>query len=118
MEKYSYRKFRFIMSIGIFYATLVMCFIVLTMRTKEKLLECISQLSEIEQSSLKEISKTAIFDESTSQKESRETEETKFNKKQKANQQKKKISSTVRVDVERLEYLMNLVGELVIDQTS
>jgi len=106
------------MSIGIFYATLVMCFIVLTMRTKEKLLECISQLSEIEQSSLKEISKTAIFDESTSQKESRETEETKFNKKQKANQQKKKISSTVRVDVERLEYLMNLVGELVIDQTS
>ncbi|WP_211358724.1 hypothetical protein [Ureibacillus terrenus] len=39
-------------------------------------------------------------------------------KKQKANQQKKKISSTVRVDVERLEYLMNLVGELVIDQTS
>ena len=32
-------------------------------------------------------------------------------------QAKGKIISTVRVDVERLEYLMNLVGELVIDQT-
>ena len=30
---------------------------------------------------------------------------------------KAKTASTVRVDVEKLEYLMNLVGELVIDQT-
>ncbi|BAU29921.1 two-component system chemotaxis sensor kinase CheA [Aneurinibacillus soli] len=32
-------------------------------------------------------------------------------------EQKVKVNPTVRVDVERLEYLMNLVGELVIDQT-
>jgi len=94
-----------------------MCFVVLTMRTKEELLDCISQLSEIEKSSITEISKTAIFNEPTSPKEQKEAEDAKSNQKEKANKQKKKISSTVRVDVERLEYLMNLVGELVIDQT-
>lgn len=94
-----------------------MCFVVLTMRTKEELLDCISQLSEIEKSSITEISKTAFFNEPTSPKEQKEAEDAKSNQKEKANKQKKKISSTVRVDVERLEYLMNLVGELVIDQT-
>lgn len=30
---------------------------------------------------------------------------------------KKKLSQTIRVDIERLEHMMNLVGEMVIEQT-
>ncbi|MDQ1912913.1 chemotaxis protein CheA [Paenibacillus sp. GD4] len=37
--------------------------------------------------------------------------------KEKAEDEIKKVGQTIRVDVERLESLMNLVGELVIDQT-
>ncbi|MBB5149675.1 chemotaxis protein CheW [Ureibacillus thermosphaericus] len=94
-----------------------MVFIVLTKRTREELLECINHLSEIEQVTIKEISKSTLFNETSIQKESLEVETTEANQNENANQQKRKIATTVRVDVDRLEYLMNLVGELVIDQT-
>jgi two-component system, chemotaxis family, sensor kinase CheA len=43
--------------------------------------------------------------------------DTTFEEEPKAEDEVKKIGQTIRVDVERLESLMNLVGELVIDQT-
>lgn len=53
--------------------------------------------------------KTAVIDSSEHEERNRTVEKTENNK--------IKVQQTVRVDVERLEQLMNLVGELVIDQT-
>lgn len=90
-----------------------MVFIVLTMQTKEEMQDSINQISDIETVSIQEISKNSLLQKTSFQ----EKTEQKEPEKNKTIQQKSKISSTVRVDVERLEHLMNLVGELVIDQT-
>lgn len=92
-----------------------MIFVVLTMQTKEEMLESINNISEIETVSIQKITKDVLVKTNVKQK----TNQTKANveKKKERNHQKSKISSTVRVDVDRLEHLMNLVGELVIDQT-
>lgn len=47
----------------------------------------------------------------------RDEQNKKVNNSGKTEVNKMKVQQTVRVDVERLEHLMNLVGELVIDQT-
>lgn len=95
-----------------------MVLIVLTMSTKDEIVESINQISNIEKVKVYEIHKQAILNENMIDHEQEQLNKTKRVKSQeKAVHQKAKISSIVRVDVDRLEHLMNLVGELVIDQT-
>ncbi|WP_017756812.1 chemotaxis protein CheW [Calidifontibacillus oryziterrae] len=86
------------------------------------------QLTNISEDSLNEFlcndDKTATKNESTGQETSASNEQkvqngsgAKPETNGKTEGNKFKVQQTVRVDVERLEHLMNLVGELVIDQT-
>lgn len=95
-------------------------FFVLTLGTKEEILDSINQISNIEKIKIHEIHKESLLNNNTVKHEGEKLVQ-KDNKNENINEkstlQKTKMSSTVRVDVDKLEDLMNLVGELVIDQT-
>ena len=100
-----------------------MVFILLTMQMKEEILESINQISDVDQIIMNELNEEVLgVDEKSVSIEITENmsvpqvvdEELPIIKN---NQQRTKVGSTVRVDVDKLEHLMNLVGELVIDQT-
>ena len=90
-----------------------MVFILLTLQTKEDILAEVNRMSEVAYATVKELLKPAFAGIETIPSNHENTNASE----EKAAQPKAKVSSTVRVDVERLEHLMNLVGELVIDQT-
>lgn len=82
----------------------------------------IDQVSEIDQVSIQPLDSTYYIVGETIGEElvtevKQEEEEVSMVKKEDQNPVKLKINSTVRVDIDKLEHLMNLVGELVIDQT-
>ena len=92
--------------------------IILTLRTKEEVLNSINQISEIERVTVKPLTELDFEDnETTNDKQVQEVIEKGIERKEEQRELQTKISSTVRVDVDKLEHLMNLVGELVIDQT-
>ena len=101
-----------------------MVFLFLTRQTKEEILENISKISDIEQLTIHELTqemvaidkKQANIDEGEKD-IARLSDEKLLGSDEKSTQPKAKVTSTVRVDVDKLEHLMNLVGELVIDQT-
>lgn len=88
-----------------------LCIAVLTKYSKEKLINQLQSLSEIDITSI-----TSINPHSYEQKRTKKTEEIQSMTEDKP-LHLNKVSTTVRVDVDKLEHLMNLVGELVIDQT-
>ncbi len=102
-------------------------FILMTMQTKEEILQVVNQISDISYVHVSVIEETVIEETSkeelTEKENNRSTVEiepkdtTPTDKTQKNKNQKTVVTPTVRVDVDRLEHLMNLVGELVIDQT-
>lgn len=92
--------------------------IILTLRTKEEVLNSINQISEIERVTVKPLTELDFEDNgTTNDKQVQEVIEKGIERKEEQRELQTKISSTVRVDVDKLEHLMNLVGELVIDQT-
>lgn len=96
-------------------------FTLLTKETKKMITEQINRISDVKQVKIrmfteKEIEQTEQINEQV------EVERTTVPNKLETTQvksitTKNKIASTVRVDVDKLEQLMNLVGELVIDRT-
>ncbi|USB31752.1 chemotaxis protein CheW [Paenibacillus sp. YPG26] len=101
-----------------------MVFVLLTMQTKQELLENINQISDIRLVDINEITETGVSSEVRTVAEmkgkgaaSSQIMNRQAAPEEKALQPKAKINPTVRVDVDKLEHLMNLVGELVIDQT-
>jgi two-component system, chemotaxis family, sensor kinase CheA len=90
-----------------------MVFILLTLQTKEEILAEVNRISEVGHVTVNVLSKAIL--EGT--KATFNYQENIVPSEEKATQPQTKIASTVRVDVDRLEHLMNLVGELVIDQT-
>ncbi|OCA81951.1 histidine kinase [Bacillus wudalianchiensis] len=96
-----------------------MTYILLTMQTKQEIIDIVSQVSDIESVDVVEL---AEADNDAPANEAadanvKETKEPEIIEKEKRSSIKQKVHPTVRVDVDRLEHLMNLVGELVIDQT-
>ena len=88
-----------------------LCIAVLTKNSKEELINQLQSLSEIDITSI-----TSIKPHTYEQKRTKKTEEIHSMIDDKP-LHSNKVSTTVRVDVDKLEHLMNLVGELVIDQT-
>ena len=88
-----------------------LCIAVLTKNSKEELINQLQSLSEIDITSI-----TSIKPHTYEQKRTKKTEEIHSMTDDKT-LHSNKVSTTVRVDVDKLEHLMNLVGELVIDQT-
>lgn len=86
----------------------VMQFLVLTLFSESEITKAISSISEVQSVSICVLEEIREEEQLTP---SVQTEETP------SMQKKVKVASTVRVDVDKLEHLMNLVGELVIDQT-
>ncbi|WP_042357687.1 chemotaxis protein CheW [Bacillus rubiinfantis] len=95
-----------------------MCFILLTIKSKQEIAKILKQISDIKAVQINEITEQNIkITEGDSCSEGlRDTRDAKP-KAVDNYTAKAKIHQTVRVDVEKLEHLMNLVGELVIDQT-
>ncbi|MFV2047719.1 chemotaxis protein CheW [Metabacillus sp. YM-086] len=95
-----------------------MIFILLTMQTKQEILEMINQISDIKHVNINQITEENM---NLHQKELavpiQKTQLEQVLEEKPVGNQKAKINPTVRVDVDKLEHLMNLVGELVIDQT-
>ncbi len=91
-------------------------FILLTLETKQDIFEMINQISDIKMVNITQITDGNI---NTSKEESEKNEEKSKQLVEVESVQTKqtKVNPTVRVDVDKLEHLMNLVGELVIDQT-
>lgn len=96
-----------------------MSFILLTMQTKQETIEIINQISDIQSVHINEITEENLDSAKQFQKDEEIIKSDKAEPEQAEgqNQVKTKINPTVRVDVDKLEHLMNLVGELVIDQT-
>ncbi|WP_456279173.1 chemotaxis protein CheW [Bacillus sp. AK128] len=100
-----------------------MNYILLTMQTKQEILENINQISDIKFVNINEITEANINQGvEVNEEEDLSTLyssnlETNSDLNVSGKNQKTKINPTVRVDVDKLEHLMNLVGELVIDQT-
>jgi len=76
----------------------------------EKLSEALSSIADIEKVIIKEV--TAVVEESKAEKRTEKEEKTE--KAEEKIERKKVISQTVRVDIEKLDNLMDLMGELVI----
>jgi two-component system chemotaxis sensor kinase CheA len=76
----------------------------------EKLSEALSSIADIEKVIIKEV--TAVTEESGAEKRTEKEEKTE--KTEEKSERKKVISQTVRVDIEKLDNLMDLMGELVI----
>jgi len=76
----------------------------------EKLSEALSSIADIERVIIKEV--TAVTEESGAEKRTEKEEKTE--KAEEKIERKKVISQTVRVDIEKLDNLMDLMGELVI----
>ncbi|GAE25983.1 signal transduction histidine kinase CheA [Halalkalibacter wakoensis JCM 9140] len=97
-------------------------FVLLTLHAKEEVYEVIHQISEIASIELKAMTGEEIqqvgeevgVESDVGQEQEITLDEHEMKSPTKA---KAKINPTVRVDVDKLEHLMNLVGELVIDQT-
>lgn len=97
-----------------------MTFILLTFRTSTYVSDSLQQITDIKSVHVEEViipteaaqQQTVVTPPALQQEVSVGP-----SKEEKVSVAKKKIASTVRVDVDKLEHLMNLVGELVIDQT-
>lgn len=92
-----------------------MQFIVLTLLSEQEIEKAILSISEVERVSI-----VPIEDQTEEQQlvdEQQIVEVPIVAEESKLPQHKVKVAATVRVDVDKLEHLMNLVGELVIDQT-
>lgn len=76
----------------------------------EKLSEALSSIADIEKVIIKEV--TAVTEEAKAEKRTEKEEKTE--KAEEKIERKKVISQTVRVDIEKLDNLMDLMGELVI----
>ncbi|RSK28412.1 chemotaxis protein CheA [Bacillus sp. HMF5848] len=93
-------------------------YILVTSQDKQAVFNIVNSISEIRTVSISKITNDNLNDFSRGTrkeiiiKEEHQEDEGNVNEKGKV-----KISPTVRVDIARLEHLMNLVGELVIDQT-
>ncbi|WP_246945131.1 chemotaxis protein CheW [Bacillus pinisoli] len=99
-----------------------MSYVLLTMLSKQEIVENINQISDIKHVNINVITEENINKEIVANEVSNEVhiqtspiqDELEHDS---AKGAKAKINPTVRVDVDKLEHLMNLVGELVIDQT-
>lgn len=95
-----------------------MTFVLLTFRTATYVSDNLRQIADIKSVHIEDVVIPAEERVKTVEMPLQKQEVTsKTLKEEKVSAAKKKIASTVRVDVEKLEHLMNLVGELVIDQT-
>lgn len=98
-----------------------LAFVIATQQTKQSLIHLINSISEIKTVHLSEVTEKSLVEYEQGKKiqvvEAPPREENKENTSSQHVDGKVKVNQTVRVDVERLEHLMNLVGELVIDQT-
>lgn len=97
-----------------------MTYLLITMQTKQEILEIINQISDIKSVTINQITENnmnqQISDEVIAEIHNQPVD-SKKNVDETSSGQKVKVNPTVRVDVDKLEHLMNLVGELVIDQT-
>ncbi|MBE5934370.1 MAG: chemotaxis protein CheA [Lachnospiraceae bacterium] len=98
--------------------------VVVTKESEEKLKEVVSSVSEIDEVFIKQIEKTgvelkqqSIESKAIKNKEIKEQMKTE-DEKSKVKNSKANISRTVRVDIEKLDNLMNLVSELIIAKNS
>lgn len=94
-------------------------FVILTMQTKEEIQEVLTHIADIEAIHILQITETDVMASKALQ-DNRQEEgllSATYVNGNSAIHDKAKVASTVRVDVDKLEHLMNLVGELVIDQT-
>ncbi|MDZ5474107.1 chemotaxis protein CheW [Bacillus sp. 31A1R] len=89
-----------------------LCFVLVTTQTKQEVMHIINQISDIRSVSINDL--TGVEHE---EKEMLETTVVSQTSQPQTGTSKAKVNPTVRVDVDKLEHLMNLVGELVIDQT-
>lgn len=99
-----------------------MSYVLLTMQTKQEILENINQISDIKHVNINVITEQNIDQDTSLVEGNLEVDMPSRNLQTGSDQEaakgpKAKINPTVRVDVDKLEHLMNLVGELVIDQT-
>lgn len=97
-----------------------MRFILLTMQTKQEVMQIINQISDIKSVNINQITEENLshpIKENSPEAIENEQRQTRVDGSEKMDSGKTKINPTVRVDVDKLEHLMNLVGELVIDQT-
>ena len=91
-------------------------YLIITNATEHEAIQIVNNISDIRSVSLTKITKANLskFIEGNKMKFSETKQEVAITSNQKTDT---KAKQTVRVDVARLEHLMNLVGELVIDQT-
>lgn len=91
----------------------------LTEKTAEEVTYLIDNISDVSVVSIESVEQWAVNDIDNKEKAVSETdtEENKFTHKPEQNNRRFKSVQTVRVDIERLDNLMNLVGELVINKT-
>ncbi|MER2105757.1 MAG: chemotaxis protein CheW [Solibacillus sp.] len=90
-------------------------FIFITMQTAEEIEALLRHMSDVEQINVHLIGEEHLHKKGVTESVAPVSLEDNGSKEKVV--QKAKVASTVRVDVDRLEHLMNLVGELVIDQT-
>lgn len=92
-------------------------FILSTLKTEQEMLQLINQISDIKAVNISQIP-SGQLENSLQQKHTPEAfVSASIENEKKGTDMLAKKSPTVRVDVDKLEHLMNLVGELVIDQT-
>lgn len=91
-------------------------YLIVTNATEQEAIQIVNNISDIRSVNLTKITKSNLskFVEGNKMEFSETKQKVVITSNQKSDA---KIKQTVRVDVERLEHLMNLVGELVIDQT-
>lgn len=97
-------------------------FILLTKGTKQEVIQLVNQVSEVNTVSIRRITDKNIESYCAGREikvQDKPTIEKKVDIEENESKTdgKVKVTPTVRVDVDKLEHLMNLVGELVIDQT-
>lgn len=97
----------------------VLQFVILTMQMQDEIQDILNQISGIAEVRIMQFHETNVQAAQASEHQQREVplQLDAYDKANVPSQPKAKIASTVRVDVDKLEHLMNLVGELVIDQT-
>ncbi|MDN5323566.1 MAG: two-component system, chemotaxis family, sensor kinase CheA [Clostridia bacterium] len=89
--------------------------VLITDKTQNEIAKVLNQISEVE---VKEIGSLGLINGSTPQETNSVQEISSFSKTEDAKKGiNNKISQTVRVDISKLDKLMNLVGELVINKT-
>jgi two-component system chemotaxis sensor kinase CheA len=93
-----------------------LAYMIVTKASKQEIIHIVNSISDIRTVSLMEITNENIH--SFSEGKTVQLTSQKLEQPEKLTMNEEvKVSQTVRVDVSKLEYLMNLVGEIVIDQT-